>query len=530
MKLLLKKYCLVLSCMMIVGYVAAQPINLPIESRPDIYTYFNPQAQNLPADAFSASKAVVHVNSYSADVERAVGTSGSAFLIRTFRADNKICMCLAGHQIADLFPEGGIPIAGSAINLNSDIYMNYLGKDSAAGGNHFDQPVSFSKAFVGSVKLLDYYFDESTEKDAALVLIDSRKLPAQSFVTLGYDFADNAWSSTSFYNIGHPHNYPQRIADQLTMQQVGINSVKFTNQLPYATGPGSSGSPLIIRSGNSGTVRGILSQGFHQPFFMSFSKATGEAYNYKYSTNPQFTKIRILESAIRKHCWNKSDSAAISGNQSYKQMLTVDNSTAINPYAQNYSISGTAGLTASAGALFRESASDIEITRLHAANCSVSGDFSLPVTYPGSTKPWQVEIAAKEINISPGATTGFDYTASGSSELELSSVVIGTSPVSQSTISGGFSPSLPSLPTTADTRFAVFPNPAPDGIFSVAFPDNGPYDLKVTSMDGKELLHTSVTSNPYTLYLPNIAPRGTYVMTVHLGSGYKPVYKTMIVY
>lgn len=500
---LLKCVCGSLGFMFQMLTINAQPINLPIESRPDLFAYFSPVATNSPLKAADVSKAIIHLNSFIDEWTPGTGAKASAFLIHTFRDDNKICMCLSGHQVKTLFTNGS-PIVGSPAPFNSDIYMDYLGEDEIVNGEYQNKTINFSKAFLSSVTLLAYEGDVQGGKDAALVLIDKNQLPSALIGTLGYDFDDNNWASSGYYCIGHPNNYPQRIADNLAFQQDQVFSVQLSGRLPYAVGFGNSGAPLLTRPvGVAGTVKGIFSQASGYQNFLGHLKSDFSTNYFQYATTSYFTKMSVLEAAIRNHCWKKSDSTRISVNGSYKQTISVDNSNVVNAYSRYFTLSSASSLTQSSSSLFSESSSDEEYSRLNANNCSV-GDFSLPTTYPGGSKSWRVTIAAQKINV----FSGFSYAASGSAELELSAVVIGSSAARQTNSQS------PVMPEENNALFEVYPNPSSSGIYHLKLPAGGTFLVVVNSLEGREIYRASCNANPFTLQLPQIA-RGTYVLNVY---------------
>jgi len=501
--------------------VNGQPVNLPVESRPDLFTYFNPAATNIPFEAVNVSKAIIHLNSFIDEWTPSTGAKASAFLIRTFRDDNKICMCLTGHQIKELIPNG-TPIVGNPVPFNSDIYMDYLGEDEIVNGAHHNKTINFSKAFLSAVTLMAYYGDVQGGKDAALVLIDKNQLPSALVGTLGYDFDDNNWANSTYYSIGHPNNYPQRIADDFVFQQDQGSSVQLSGQLPYAVGFGNSGSPLLTRpAAAAGSVKGIFSQASGYQNYLGHLKSDFSTNYFQYATTGYFTKLGVLETAIRNHCWKKADSAGIAANGSYRQTITVDNSSTVNAYHRDFTLSSASSLTQSSSSLFSESSSDEEYSRLNADNCSVGG-FLLPTTYPGGNKPWRVTIAAQQVNVSPD----FSYTASGNAELELSTVVVSATSTQTARLTDSQSNN---IADKNNSLFTVYPNPSTSGIYHIKLPANGEFSVVVYSLGGSEIYRASCNANPFTIQLPQTA-RGTYVLNIYAKENQAPRSSQLIIY
>ncbi|PZF72868.1 T9SS type A sorting domain-containing protein [Taibaiella soli] len=522
-----KNMVLSISFLLCATGVLAQPTNSPPDSKTDIFTYFMPGAATMPYGSDLASKGIIHINSGS----RTIGFSGTSFLIRTFLEDtpdsDKVCMCLTGHQIAKaIIPQ--TPVVGSLIPFNSAIYMDYLGDEQvAASGQKLNRVTRFSKGYLSTAKLLAYTnsdADSTVGEDIALVLMNKNELPSLSFAELGYDFDNvNIWRNNGFYDVGHPWCYPQRISDNIQVTKIYTTTVNMNVALPYALAPGSSGSPVLVKPGAAGDP--IVATGVACALFLpkdSFVDLSGK--NREYGLSFQVTKINFIEQAIRKHCWNKHDSTDIATSGSYKRSVSIGNTDAGNAFNQNWTLSTTAALTSAATSLFStDPTQSMKITRLNANICNITG-FSLPSAYPGSNTPWHAIIAAKEINVS----SGFNYDASGTSELDLATVVIGATPASTSrqldnNMTNGIAQE------SNNTLFKVYPNPSAEGIFHILTPTSGYYRIMVSSLDGKAIYQSNCTANPWEFQLSS-APRGIYLLTIYTLPDNELVYQNRIVY
>lgn len=536
-----------------VSAAMAQPI-MPYFSKPENFRFFNPTGASIPPQAAITSKGIIAMDSYHGSLGPVETTTGTAFLIRTFRPDNKVCMCMNGSLIKYIFDlsHGGLgfPQFGERINLNADIYMDYLGQDSVGGdGVSYTKVKGFAKSYLGHATVLAYVPGAAGAMfaDAALLLVDKSQLPSALFATLGYEFLNNVWPDASYYTIGHPHHYPQRISDTMELTEIEDhngeqNTVILQTQPPYAVARKSEGSPILLKQplGGQGAAMAVAivsdiwsgDLGEHNTFdFLSpkyeagFSPALFSDGFFEYNRyNLRATKLKVLEAAIRKHCWNNSDSTSIDANRTYRQTVTVNNSTSTNPYSQNASISSSSGLATASAAVFSESTANLEITRLNSNICNITS-FALPTTYPGSSKPWEVNIAAKEINVSQD----FSYTASGNAQLELSTVIFQTS--SASTINH-------QLPAGSDTSYynnimesscKVYPNPSPSGMFYISLPDTGIYHVKIYSMDAKLVYQSRCNAKLHTVSLQGWA-KGTYALSIYKGNGNEIIFKQLIIY
>jgi len=540
------KYLALLLCITAqLTQLSAQPL-APLLAKSDLFTYFNPSAANLPAGASNVSKGIIHLNSFENNLDGLPGASGTAFLIRTFRDDDKICMCMTGSQVLkawtpDTYPlrPGGppvvpFPLPGDRIDLNTDIYMNYLGHDSISGGERYNAVSSFSKAFLGNVTLLQYYLGDSMDrKDAALILVDKSQLPSANFAMLGYDFVKDVELRDPYYTISHSHAFPQRISNQLevtgtTAVENQLEEISFEAYRPYSVAFQSEGAPLLTNqpAPQTSVVHAILAAvTAPNNYFNSPLIPNGPVRRFYYGSGFgevfKATNIGVLEAAIRKHCWKKADSTLISTRGDYKQLAIVDNSSKTAAYGRNAAITSTSDLTTASSSLFSESASNIEITRLNANVCNVSG-FNLPSIHPGNNIPWVITLASKEINVS----SDFSYTASGTSKLELSAVVFAASTALTTQQRNTQSES---AFTEENTLFKIYPNPSASGMFYVSLPAAGQFSVTVYSMDGREVYHSRCETNPFKIQLPSVA-KGSYVVNVYNVGDEKLAYTQLLLY
>lgn len=501
----------------------AQPTNVLDESRPDLFTFFNPLAANIPAGSATASKGVIFINSYNESLNRFTGTSGSAFLIWTNRDDNKICMCLTGHQIKELYPDSE-PIVGGTIRFNSNITTDYLGYDSLDGGvNYTAVKKGYATSFISTAQLVAYSFDPAAGGvDMAMLLINPSDLTSSNPSLLGYDFRNVTSANEICYSLAYPLKYPQRILDSLRFVSSNDNVVEMSTRLPYGGAPGASGAPLITSFGSVsgfGTVKGILARGVNDVPFPSRIRGRSNTITASYALNSRYTKMSLLEPAIRRHCWKKTDSAAISLNNLYKQTVTVDNKDRTASYSHDFRLNGVSNLTSVSASVFSELSSDnLQLTRLNANLCNISG-FTLPVNDPETNKPWLVTVAAKQIDVS-----GFEYTASGQAEMNLASIMIdiasSTQRLAQSEVQ--------SEQIFQNGDFNLYPNPSPSGTFEVLSPATENFRIEVFTMDGRNVYRSRTNGAVTHLELSNLS-RGHYVLAIYNNQG-KAVFKQVLIY
>lgn len=348
-------------------------------------------------------------------------------------------------------------------------------------------------------------------------------MPLSNYTTLGYDFSNSNWTDNQYYSINHPYMFPQRIQDNFNITWLGTYSLKVETDLPFCSGRGSSGGPLVPRRtalSSSGAVRGVITGGVHVYPDSVYDRFAREYLPYIYKNYA--TKIGTIEREIKRHCWKNRDSSDIIRNGLQSRSVLVNNSAALAAYFKELTITDVPGIEAAA---YSGNKSRCTFSYVPGDQCNISA-FTLPAVYPGSTDFWQVTVAVKEITV--GAD--FSYTPAGQSELNLSTVII----------DGGIAASLfrkaDSTPSVADKmlqeaagEFKVYPNPSPDGTFHIALPDTGPYSIAVFTIDGKKIYGNNCTENPFQLQLPKLA-RGNYVLHVYRAGLTVPAFKTLIAY
>ena len=526
--------------------LAAQPPPNSINANIEYFTYYNPDPgaiPSMPIGANTASRGIIFLSSPLRNIDPTISGTSTAFLIRTFRNDNKICMCLTGHQIKIVFRNGSEPVINSPVPFTSDIYMDFLGRYSIGPDGHYYNYTKkdLTKGYLSSGILKAYYYDKDRGKDIALVLIDKRWLPSASFTMLGYYLGDDDSPLHSInYSLGHPLRYPLRISDSLTITNVTDNYYSTRTRFPYATAVGFSGAPLIKRpltALESWYVRGVLaSSGPSQQWVADVFHPKD---SFKLSISPKFTKISVLADAIRENCWQGRKREEILSSGDYKRSVTVDNNENIVPYSQNQSITSTPALSASSAA-FTETTSESTVnTYLKANICTISG-FILPSKMPGTQQDWTVEVLAKQTYLG----NGFSYTASGSSEFSVHSVIVPElKSASFASVSKSGTFKKPDTvdnrqPTHIDTRFLVYPNPGPEGIFYLQLPAAANmnatkwYRVEVFSADGTRVLVPGYakSGDRYRIDVSGLS-KGSYVLNVYQkNDNSKMVFSNILLY
>ncbi|GAA4458552.1 hypothetical protein GCM10023092_27020 [Rurimicrobium arvi] len=501
------------------------PYYMSPRSWPDLFTFYEDNNANMPAGSDLVSKSVIFIHGINPDLPNPDGdASSTAFVIRTFRDDDLVCVCMTGHQ-AKIFNGRQTPTVPSDIEIKNQISMNYKARDvvSATDGEHRVGPHEAVTSYLDEMQLVAYFGDPinlGTGNDAALFLVDKRKLPLASFGALGYGFRVVSPSATQkYFTIGHPWGYPQRLSDSLFYDDDDNNWMDFSTRKPYCVGRGSSGSPLI-RSG-SVMVDGILSTSVNGVEIDDVS-IDGRLRGYLYSTDVRFTRMAILAPAIKQHCWKNVSEAQMTTSLVYTQSVEVSNPAA-SLRNTNQSITSATGISGSSAAFTETALNGKKITRLTANNCTF-GSFALPVAYPGTTAtPWRVVVSANQVDVN----AGFSYAASGISEMDLTTIETYTRSATSRLADAAADTASNSSDGNSGvvSGFKLFPNPSPDGIFFLELPaaeKDVVYTGSIMSADGKlvqELNH--MQGGTKTSFNLSQQPRGMYLLSVYAPGGVK---------
>ncbi|GAA4458543.1 T9SS type A sorting domain-containing protein [Rurimicrobium arvi] len=493
---------------------------MPRKSRPDMFTFYEDNNVNMPAGSNLVSKSVVYLHGVSPSLPNSdIYGSSTFFLIRTFRDDDFVCACMTGHQVKTL--NGGlVPTVPSDIDISNVIAMNYKSRDVYYPGDPsaYVGPHEAASAYLSDVHLVSYFYEPvsgGTGNDAALVLIDKRQLPSAAFATLGYDFSTiNSQTTQSFFTISHPLSYPQRLSNNLLYDEDANNWVDFRFQKPFAEGPGSSGAPLV----NSSTIsaQGILAAGVNQTLFSEMDVG-GRMEDYTYETMARFTRMSLLESAIKEHCWKNANKAEIQSLSIYKQSVEVSNANIALLRSRDAAIASATDISGSSASFTGTSINGKKVTQLTANNCTI-GSFALPVVYPGTTAtPWRVVVSANQVDVN----AGFSYAASGISEMDLTTIETYTRSATSRLADAAADTASNSSDGNSGvvSGFKLFPNPSPDGIFFLELPaaeKDVVYTGSVMSVDGKLLQQLDhMQGGTKVSFNLSQQPRGMYLLNVH---------------
>lgn len=471
-----------------------EPIYAPKGSYTSYFRYYAPGDIAMPSGARAVSKGVALLASYDLydpdfDEER----NGTAFIIQTFRDDDTICMCTAGHMARGIFNEKNPYPVNPPYSVNPFfMYLNYLGWADSYDTTLNETISGFKTPMPIGAKLVRYIEDsvgDGVKKDIALFLIDKKQLPAvANYAMIGYDlnglYGKSANSIGRFYQIGHPEIMPQRVTLDAsfspgTAQNPNVIELNEVLSPPVGIGPGASGSPWLIRTladgtvSNTGTAIAVHSSG--RASILPHIAADTDLAPIKYSRMGTATEFAAISADIKAHCWKNKTEAQLQQSKEYMNTVMVSNN--IQPYSQAQTlnqVTDLTGITSPNAYTVTESKSSTSVsaTYLKASTCTIGG-LAFPASYSGTGKPWQINIMGKEVNVNPPAGTAFEYTASGYAELNMAGALV--EPISQ-TIANP----LPELGNRgynanindgASEGFAVWPNPSTTGRFFLAVPE-----------------------------------------------------------
>lgn len=446
---------------------------------------------------------------------------GTGFLIRTFRNDNKICFCTAKHVLSQA------QLIGDEFEL--DGYWKYYGQPDPDAHQNNQVLTGYHSAFVGEVV-------SDIDEDAVLLLIDKEDIPVANYSMLGYDFAVTLPADAKLATFHHPQGMTMRIADSLganTVRDRGYfddaNETEFYTASPPGRNyisVGSSGSPLVNRDPNNSSVVGIVTAGIISAGMPEMTidddEYVGHDANIIFDGEQSSVKIRMLEAAIKYHCWKNRTEQDLLLSGDYKKTLIADNSAFLDHYTMDRTVTSTASL---------QSLRDADYTTYNPGSTLVAG---LSISASGNIDPTGdadlQKIYFKAPQISCDNT--FSYTASGDQELYISVVTLEPTAATSRLLEDASQ-----TDTISDVRgttpaleqalaVSVYPNPSATGLFSIDLNDHsdgrsGDYFLQVYAANGTMILQEPVGGINQTQTL-NISsqPKGTYLLVIRNQRGH----------
>ncbi|PZF72527.1 T9SS type A sorting domain-containing protein [Taibaiella soli] len=459
----------------------------PVGAYAQYFKYYN-SAANQAAYISDASKAVVGIYQmgsyypffdglFMIPLPVPVPGNATGTFIQTFRDDNKVCFCSAGHVFRGQNVQVGQKVA-------FDAYLKYYGKPSVVDARYNSLQSGYKTSFNAEVVA-------DVVPDAILLLVDKDAITSTSFAMQGYEFDAVLDGNDRYFSLGHPYKMPQRQADGMVYN--AARSAPYTDYTFWTDlsgnanniGQGYSGAPVIRQDANNPALIGILSQAGDPSEVPSSDLVYTDFQNGRwpprYSQKVKAIKIDALKDAIMQHCWKNRSRESLLTSGDYKRTVTVNNQSVVAKFQTPLIITGNAGLAAAADPVY--TANNPGWSLLSGSTVSFSGFDLIPG--PNNLKTL---VLAKEINLQ----STFSFTATEGQELFLNAVTIeATAPASRLSASAGKIDTATNSIVSSSEQVLVYPNPSYTGIFTIElqglWTDPG-YDLRVFAADGK-LIH-----------------------------------------
>jgi hypothetical protein len=495
------------------------------------FKYYSPAATDMPAGAGLVSDALMLMSIPVQDFPLAIETQ-TAFIINSYREDNKVCVCASGHGVQQW-------------NIGqhyADIYTKYMGE-------YVPVPAATLYGALSSSLKSTVHFDlvakadDDASGDWAVLLVSPDELPG-GYGQLPYVFNNLLYPNTpagKYYSMHHAWAMPQRVSDSLSYATGMFR--QFSTSSPFVTldahparvnpggmGASTSGAPImnsyLLPPAVVGIYRGtrfgltpqvVVPQSEVPPYDL---QRFNYPDNFKYSNSAvAFTKFSApaLMAAIKKHCWATKDSAAIENDTRYKTGVRQANTQQVNEFGTSRTVTSQSGLATAADQSYGESNPGAAL--LKASTLIISCPLATSATLQ------QISGLAKEVVLN----SGFEYTATDSYWLDMNIVV---SEPGSSTISR---PVPINISRNRDTlkaeNFVVYPNPSGDGVFYISFPGSAAGGhLTLSSMEGKQIYKGNMgNTNPYKLELSSLS-KGTYVLNIYHPKTGEILFNKLIVY
>jgi len=516
MKKLIGRLLSVVTGVLTLHYCNAQSTmtKMPEGAYDQYFKYYTPGVTTLPLSLQEVPKGVIGIEggAHFGSSGRLHPQGGTGFLIRTFRNDNKVCFCTAKHVLSEA------QLIGDEFDL--DGYWKYYGRPNPNASQYNQVLTGYHSVFNGVVV-------SDIDEDAVLLLIDKEDIPVANYSMLGYDFAATLPRDAKVAAFHHPLGMTMRIADSLGSNPLrdggdfdDANGTRFYTISPPErnfTSVGSSGAPLINRDPNNTSVVGIVISGLFSPGMPDVTidddEYVGRDANIIFDGEQGSVKIRMLEDAIRYHCWKNRTQQDLLSSGDYKKSLIVSNAAFLDHYGMMRTINGTGSL---------QSLRDADYTADNPGSTLVTG---LSISASGSIDP------AGDLNLQKiylkapvvSCNNSFSYTASGNQQLQINAVTLEPTSTTSRVLGDssqtatdplGYGVAQSDMPGLA---VAVYPNPSPSGIFSVELHPaaDGPqadYFLEVYANNGAMILREPVgIAQLHTFNISNQA-RGSYLL------------------
>lgn len=527
------------------AYTQDEPEYAPFFSYSSHFRYYTPSDNTMPAGSENVSKGITAITSLN-QLNRSndENESATAFIIQTFRDDDTVCICTAGHVAKAIFNHNLPYLSGPPYNVYPfNMYLNYLGRPDPDDATVNEVISGYRSPLPVNARLVRYLQNPDPasveDPDLALFLVDSKQLPAvANYAQIGYDLTGLYGKAPNtigrFYQIGHPYGMPQRITTDagFTPGTAQKPNVIYSGPLaiPHGISLSSSGSPWVIKTladgtaANTGTAVAVHSATIYKLMQPIFSDPFWG--NMQYGDDSKSTELAAIAAEIKAYCWKNKTAAQLEQTKEYRRTLVIDNSSNLQPFTVArilFQLPDLTGIDSPSAYTVTENSggTSVSATYLKASTCTI-GSPVFPANHASTGKPWQINIMAKEINITPATASAFDYTATGSAAFNIGAALVETTVQTINTSNTELPLTTYNNNTNTQTRadLAIWPNPSSTGRFQIAVPagkTNESYLVVIhDAASGRKIAEGSIA--PGTTYPLDIS---SYAKGVYIASFYQ---------
>lgn len=481
---------------------------IPEGSYTAYFKYLDTTGNNMPANAVKAAKGVVGIEDFK--YLPAGNGRGTGVLIRTNRADKRICLITVAHVLKNSLSVGKrIPL---------EIYFKYFGIDD----NGRSKTISGIHTTIPDAELVAYQYGAVGDvfADYAILLIDRRHIPVKAISTAAYDLNHIPASTRRYYLLGHPYGMPMRIADNLSYTVSNAGRMNLMGTGNNTTGAGGSGGPLFVAiTGASDAVVGLLRGSDEDIVKIPDNELVGndKTQDIGYFRSVGCMRLGYFADEIRLFA-QQSAVTAQSTSDCCQEAEEVDNTANWNAFGLNAFATNLDALTPLSSQEYAEEHQGTKLVRAR----SLTMNFEYQPS--AATQNLVTYCLAAQTNLE----NGFQFMAPNT-EFSIFSVV----PEPAATVAGTSRKESSKARNDSvedhTTVFAVYPNPSPDGMFNISLPATGQFRVAVHSLDGRKICEAVCAQKPFHLVLPAVA-RGNYVLHVYNAGNNTLVYKKLITY
>jgi len=449
-----------------------------------------------------------------------LGSKSTGFFIRTFRNDDKICMCMSGKMAASFQGLGLTALVNR--NFVFDGYLNYLGQATITVPT-LNNITSVSRVpFLAEIVAMKYDRAAIGGSDIALVLIDKARIPMGTYGLLGYDFTLNADTTSLFYIVSHPLGAPQKFSGFYKFNPnvpIVSNFFFLRNSTIYTsyTALGSEGAPILkIGQGNldSSVVGSYVTSLTETQIPPDLVSQTDGSRTFYYRPGAVGTLMSVIRNEIIANCWQNKTVQELTTSGEYKHSVQTANAPRYNDFSRPIAFTTDFSYNPFV---------DAGYVRDHPGSVLLKGSvisFACNITPTAATNEIYV-LGSQQIELNPG----FSYTATGTNLLALDPVLLGASSSSSFTRNIEILPEHVLDTIDIDNRsrnYSVYPSPS-TGIININTANNDQsYLVSIFNMAGELVFKDDVAkAGKRQLNVTTKTPSGMYILQLKTKEGKK---------